>query len=255
MQILSKNKRQRFVVLLAATVSLVQPVLASANNSINGLGERESIIAGISAPDLKDDVLYRPRWSLPPNGALQKLPLNGETTDDDTSKAAEPKSATGQADAKVKQNPQKKPAITRSERLNLDQSAATSTTSESDAVVEPQINKIQKQASTDAPTPAKQPAPKVVPPITPAVAAPTQVVPTLTPPETPTQTPTMSAPIPGAFIINHTPSFITPSLSAESVDESRSLTTAADTRIQSRMLSPGGCSSIESSGLSLSILK
>jgi hypothetical protein len=223
MQILSKNKRQRFVVLLAATVSLVQPVLASANNSINGLGERESIIAGISAPDLKDDVLYRPRWSLPPNGTLQKLPLNDETTDEDTSKTPEPKSATGQADAKVKPTSAKKPAITRAERLNLDRSAPTSTTSESDAAVEPKINKIQKQAPTDTPTPAKRQAPSVVPQTAPAVAPPTQVIPTLTPPETPTQTPTMSAPIPGAFIINHAPSFITPSLSAESVEESQAL--------------------------------
>lgn len=230
MQILSKNKRQLFVVLLAATVSLAQPVLASANNSINGLGERDSIIAGISSPNLKDDVLYRPRWSLPSNGSLQKLPQNDEATDDESNQTPEQKTAAPQADTTAKPVPAKKTAITRSERLNLGQNAQMKTTSESADAVEPKITKIQNQTpaqtvetkalpakaestkvSPDALAPAKRPGPAVIPQTAPAV-------------QTPTLTPTMSAPIPGAFIINHAPSSILPSLSAETAEEAQPLT-------------------------------
>jgi hypothetical protein len=226
MQILSKSKRQRFVVLIAATVSLAQPVLASANNSINDLGERDSIIAGISSPNLKDDVLYRPRWSLPSNGSLQKLPVNDETADDDSVQAPGQKSAAAQADATVKPSPAKKPAISRSERLNLGQSAQINAPSDSDDLTEPKVTRPvkTKSLSTEAePTPVspdgstttKRPTRAVVPQTAPTVQTPSQ---------TPTQTPTMSAPIPGAFIINHAPSSIVPSLSAETTEDSQPLT-------------------------------
>ncbi|MDR3615225.1 MAG: hypothetical protein P4L53_16830 [Candidatus Obscuribacterales bacterium] len=236
MQILSKNKRQCFVVLLAATISLTQPVLASANNSINDLGERDSIIAGISSPNLKDDVLYRPRWSLPSNGSLQKLPVGDETSDDDSVEAPDKKSAPPQADAPVKAIPPKKPAISRSERLNLGQSAQTKAPAESDISSEPKaITPVKTRAFSadaeptplppDTSTPAKRQAPAAIPQATPALQTPTRT-PTRTPTQAPTQAPTMSAPIPGAFIINHAPSSILPSLSAETAEEAQPLATS-----------------------------
>jgi hypothetical protein len=226
MQILSKNKRQRLVVLLAATVSLVQPVLASANNSINAMGERESIIAGITSPNLKDDVLYRPRWSLPSNGSLQKLPLNGETTDDESAQTPEADKATPQADSAPKVNPGKKPAITRSERLNLGDSAQMKTPSENEDESKAKAKTVKtpiqdrapaknKDLSTDsAPTPA-------LPDTSLPVRNPAPAVPHKTVPAVPA--PTIGAPIPGAFIINHAPSSIVPSLSAETIDEFQSV--------------------------------
>lgn len=195
MQISQKDKSHRFAVLLAATLSLSQPLVALASNAY-GLGNSNSIIAGISSPNLQDDVLYKPRWSLPSNGVLQKLPLKDDDPDDDPVNTTETKTAEPKAETTNKTTTTKKPAISRAERLNLDQAPqASASSSDAREIKSPTVSKeTPKQTKRTAQTEIPQISPST--PLTPATPA----------PQTPPPVPAVGAPIPGAFIINHAPS-------------------------------------------------
>ena len=166
--ILSKLKGAGIASVFVCMSIPLQSTLALANPIFEDLGDRNSIIAGVSTPSLKDNVLYRPRWSLPPNGSLGKLPLSDES-DDDTEDSAPSKSkkskdgAGSKASEDKAEDSQPKTAITstirkpgqmlRSERLNLGQTGESADSDDSHSKTVPVAIKMATPAA-----PTKQPA-------------------------------------------------------------------------------------------------